>query len=145
MLATMEHAVGLMPDTTDGRYPQVSGMFMSFDPARPALSEQTEVDTPSRLESLVITMHNGTQDVLVDNYIAQGDLNRVFTVATNRFLQGGGDGFHSLANGVVVPLGIDLTSQDMVQTYIVQKLQGLVDLQDPPVDAGVSISVVILN
>ena len=73
-------------------------------------------------------------DVLVENFIAQGDLNRRFSMATNSFLLTGGDGYRALKEaaeerGSEVS---DVGERQVMIDYIDQILAGLVDIAEPP-------------
>jgi 2',3'-cyclic-nucleotide 2'-phosphodiesterase (5'-nucleotidase family) len=84
--AVMEHAFAdTEPGNTPGRFPQIGGMKVSFDPAQP-------VD--SRVQNLVIVDENGlpVDSVVIDGAVA-GDPERVIRVVTLDFLAGGGDGY----------------------------------------------------
>lgn len=129
MIATFENAVSRYP-ASDGRFPQIAGAYLEFDASRPSLSDQISVDIPSRIKTLIITRADGTEDVLVDNYEAQGDLTREFSIVTNGFLSSGGDGYQSLLSaseerGVLNP---NTPERDILIGYINDELSGVVDL-----------------
>lgn len=135
LLATMENAVSRVP-FTDGRFPQVAGMYLQFDTVMPGVEGAESMDTPVRVKNLNVTRADGTEDVLVMNSVAQGDLNRTFVMATNSFLLTGGDGYISLTVGT--PLGeTELGEQQILENYIVDALGGEVNMVDPPVDPRV--------
>ncbi len=86
LLEVMEHAFGdTEPGNTPGRFPQVAGMKVSFDPSLP-------VD--ARVRSLVIVDNDGfpVDSVVVDGEVT-GDPERVIKIVTLDFLAGGGDGY----------------------------------------------------
>ncbi|TPV93024.1 MAG: bifunctional metallophosphatase/5'-nucleotidase [Myxococcales bacterium FL481] len=132
LIAVFENAVSRVP-ALDGRFPQVAGVELAYDASRPGVSDAVSLDTPSRVQRLVITRDNGTTDVLVDNYVAQGDLGRFFTVATNDFLLTGGDGYQALraafeARGALTP---SIGEREVMVQYIQTALGGIVDLPEP--------------
>lgn len=129
MIATIENAVSRVP-ALDGRFPQVAGMFLEYDALQPGIEGQSSVTTPSRIRTLVITRHDGSEDVLVDNFVARGDLNRTFVLATNDFLSTGGDGYAALS---VAPK-LEVTTigeQEIMESYIGDFLGDSVDLPEP--------------
>lgn len=131
LLAAMENAVSRVP-ALDGRFPQIAGMQLTYDPSQPGIEGLASVTVPSRIVDLVITRANGDEDVLVAGGVAQGDLGRTFVMATNNFLLTGGDGYASLAAGgelAVTAIG----EQQILADYIATALLGLVDEVDPPV------------
>jgi len=86
LLAVMEHAFAdSEPGNTPGRFPQVAGMKVSFDPSLPA---------GSRVRNLVIVDDESlpVDSVVIDGAVA-GDPERVIKVVTLDFLAGGGDGY----------------------------------------------------
>jgi 5'-nucleotidase len=75
--ALLEHAVGLGPEGTgSGRFPQVAGLAVRFDPARPP---------GNRLTHLAMRAPDGGETPVVPD--AQ------YRLATNSFLRAGGDGY----------------------------------------------------
>jgi 5'-nucleotidase len=74
--AALENSVGMLP-ATSGRFLQVSGLSCTFDPAAPAGSR--------------------VKEVRVQNVLLAGD--REYTVAVNRFLADGGDGYAVFLKG----------------------------------------------
>ncbi len=129
MIATFENSISRYP-ASDGRFPQIAGAYLEFDASRPSLSDQISVETPSRIKTLIITRADGTEDVLVDNYEAQGDLTRQFTIVTNGFLSSGGDGYQSLLSASETRGILDPNTQerDILIGYINEALGGVVDL-----------------
>ncbi len=136
MIATFENAVSRYP-ASDGRFPQVAGAYLEFDPTHEGLSNQPSLDTPSRLKTLIITRADGTEDVLVSDYTAQGDLERTFRLVTNSFLLTGGDGYQSLlsANEMRGAENPEIGEQQILIDYIADVLGGEVniplELNDP--------------
>jgi 2',3'-cyclic-nucleotide 2'-phosphodiesterase (5'-nucleotidase family) len=132
LIATMENAVSRVP-AADGRFPQVAGMVLEYDPSREGISDATSLDTPSRLRSLVVTRVDGSEDVVISDYEAQGDFSRTFVLATNSFLLTGGDGYQSLsaaaeARGAITT---EIGERQVLVDYITEELGGAVDLTEP--------------
>lgn len=129
LLAAMENSVSRFP-AADGRFPQIAGMILEFDPTRPGIQGQVALNTPSRVRSLIITRSDGTTDTLVSNYTAQGDLSRTFVMATNSFLTTGGDGYASFT--AARPLAVTAVGeQAILEDYIRTFLGGVVDVPEP--------------
>ena len=133
LLATMENAVSRVP-AADGRFPQVAGMTLEYDASQPGIEGETSLEEASRIQSLVVTRADGTEDVLVEGGEVQGDLDRTFTVATNSFLLTGGDGYNSFAaaaeeNGAEAT---ELGERQILIDYIQEELGGEVDIASPP-------------
>lgn len=138
LIATMENSVSRVP-ALDGRFPQIAGMKLVYDPTQAPLEAQTAVTTPSRVVELVVTRSDGSTDVLVSGGIAQGDLGRSFVMATNSFLLTGGDGYASLAAGL--PLATTtIGEQQILSDYIGTALGGLVDETDPSATPRVQVA-----
>lgn len=76
--AALEHSVGALPEAS-GRFAQISGFRFTFDPARPAGSRV-----------LAVSLDDGTPIRADDT---------VYTLATNDFVNSGGDGYTMLADG----------------------------------------------
>lgn len=130
LVAAAENSVSRNP-AADGRFPQVAGMLLEFDPSNSGVEGQMELDTPSRVKTLIVTKADGTTDVVIDNFTVQGDLSRTFVVATNSFLTTGGDGYAAFS--VANRLGeTTLGEQRILQDYIMEELGGTVSLEDPP-------------
>ncbi|MEM7737709.1 MAG: bifunctional metallophosphatase/5'-nucleotidase [Deinococcota bacterium] len=132
LIATMENAVSRVP-AADGRFPQVAGMVLEYDPSREGISDATTLDTPSRVKSLVVTRADGTEDVVISDYEAQGDLSRMFTLATNSFLLTGGDGYQSLsaADAARGSITTEIGERQVLTDYITGVLGGSVSLAEP--------------
>lgn len=136
LLAAMENAVSRVP-AADGRFPQIAGISLTYDPTKEGVQGLEALDTPSRIQTCVISKADGTNDVLVANFMFVGDPSRTFIVATNSFLLTGGDGYVSLSAGNAIgetPIG----EQQILEDYIVGELGGTVSIMDPPPSPRVS-------
>lgn len=142
LLAVVENAVSRFP-AVDGRFPQVSGMELVFDPSRPGVSDQESMTTPSRIESLIVTLADGSPDVVVQNFTLVGDPGRTFGLATNNFLATGGDGYAALGAISSDParevLQTSIGEQQILAEYIDGPLDQEVDLEDGVLVPRVSI------
>ena len=129
MIATFENAVSRYP-ASDGRFPQVAGAYLEFAPSREGMSDQTSMDIPSRLKTLIITRADGTEDVLVEDFTAMGDLDRTFRLVTNSFLLTGGDGYQSLLSASEVRgfENPEVGERQILIDYIIDELGGEVML-----------------
>jgi 2',3'-cyclic-nucleotide 2'-phosphodiesterase (5'-nucleotidase family) len=96
LLAALEHGVSQV-EAKAGRFPQVSGMRLVYDPDRP---------TGSRV--LEVTMHNTPIDPAAS-----------YRVATSDYLFKGGDGYVSLTRGK--PL-IDISGGTLIATMVMQHI-----------------------
>ena len=96
LLAALENGVSQVEDGA-GRFPQVSGMSFAFDPSEPPGSRIIEAEI-------------GGQPV---------EASRVYQVATNDYVYGGGDGYEALSRGTALidPSGGTLLA-NMVMGYI---------------------------
>lgn len=131
LIAAMENSVSRVP-ALDGRFPQIAGMTIEYDASQPPIEAQGSVTEPSRIKSLVVQRSDGTTDVVVENFTAQGDLDRTFVLATNSFLTTGGDGYTAFV--VANELAITQTGeQAILEQYIIDALGTVVDEVDPPV------------
>jgi 2',3'-cyclic-nucleotide 2'-phosphodiesterase (5'-nucleotidase family) len=135
LIATFENAVSRVP-ALDGRFPQVAGMTLEFDAGRLGIQGQASLASPSRIRTLIVTRSDGTQDTVVSDYTAQGDLSRTFVVATNSFLTTGGDGYASLAAATQL-VSSEIGEQQILAEYIQEGLSGAVDIEDPPAELRV--------
>lgn len=129
LLAAMENSVSRVP-ALDGRFPQIAGMTLEFDPSRPGIQGLATVTTPSRVRRLVITRADGSTDVLVDGFAVQGSLSRTFILATNSFLTTGGDGYAAFAAATQLAL-TTVGEQEILERYITTALGGTVMEADP--------------
>ena len=86
--AVIEHGVAvssLDPSNTQGRFPQVSGLRFSWDPAQPA---------NARVQSLAVVDDSGAViDSLVQEGSLVGDPSRTIRIVTLGFLASGGDDY----------------------------------------------------
>jgi 2',3'-cyclic-nucleotide 2'-phosphodiesterase (5'-nucleotidase family) len=99
LLAALENGVADVENKA-GRFPHVSGMSVIFDPSKPAGSRIVEVKV-------------GGQPL---------DLGRIYRVATNEYVQAGGDGYDALARGKALIDGSGATLMaSMVMAYIEQQ------------------------
>lgn len=128
LLAAMENSVSRYP-AADGRFPQIAGMTMEYDPSQPGIQGQASVTTPSRVRNLVVTRTNGSTVALVVNGVAQ-NLNETFVLATNSFTATGGDGYAAFPAGTEVAV-TQIGEQRILEEYIVDSLGGSVNLPDP--------------
>jgi 2',3'-cyclic-nucleotide 2'-phosphodiesterase (5'-nucleotidase family) len=96
LLAALENGVSQIEDVA-GRFPQVSGMTFTLDPARPPGSRIVQVAVGGR------PLERG----------------RAYKVATNEYVYGGGDGYAALSRGrpLIDASGATLLSS-MVIDYI---------------------------
>ncbi|MDA0368031.1 MAG: 5'-nucleotidase C-terminal domain-containing protein [Proteobacteria bacterium] len=92
LLAALENGVSRIEDTA-GRFPQVSGVRFSFDSTKPAGSRVSDVNV-------------GGQAL---------DANKLYRVATNDFIAGGGDGFDALTAGRVI---VDAAGATLIATMV---------------------------
>ena len=133
LLAVMENAVSRVP-ALDGRFPQVAGIDLEYDPDREGISDGIRMETPSRVRNLLVTRADGTIDTVVSEYRFMGDPERTFHLATNDFLLTGGDGYAALSaaadrRGSQQP---ELGERRILADYIQGPLAGRVSLNDPP-------------
>ena len=134
LIATFENAVSRFPDA-DGRFPQVAGVFVEFDADMPGVQGEATLDTASRLRTLIVHRADGSEDVIVQDGIVQGDLARRFVLATNSFLLTGGDGYAGLLaaseDETRTVYTTDLGEQQIMVDYIATVLGGEIDLPEP--------------
>jgi 2',3'-cyclic-nucleotide 2'-phosphodiesterase (5'-nucleotidase family) len=136
VLAAMENAVSRVP-ALDGRFPQVAGTRLEYDATFPGVEGQASLAAASRVRNLTLLKENGQVFNLVTNGVVDANvLNETFVMATNNFLTGGGDGYASLAAATPI-VTTTIGEQEILETYIVANLGGVVDLTDPPADARV--------
>ena len=97
--AALENGVSWVEDRA-GRFPQVAGLRFVYDPGAAAGSRVVEVEVGG----------------------APLDPNKVYTVATNDYLAGGGDGYAALGNGrqLIDAAGATLMAT-MVMDYVAEK------------------------
>lgn len=130
ILAMLENSVS-RAEFTDGRFPQLAGVTIEFDDSRTPLEGVDSLTDPSRIRFAIITKADNTEDLLVDNFLAQGDLSRTFVLATNSFLQTGGDGYASIQAGTELAV-TEQGEQNILADYIRDDLGGFVSITDPP-------------
>lgn len=104
LVTVVEHGVAAtQPGATPGRFPQVSGLRIRFDPSRPGVSlppdqdcrRNAEYGTISRLVSLHVTasFDKALWDPVVAGGELLGDPDRTFELVTASYLANGGDGY----------------------------------------------------
>lgn len=143
-LATMENALSRAP-VTDGRFPHVAGMTLEYDPALAPSEGQSALTTASRIVNLTVTRDDGTTlDFVTNGVVDPAALTETITMATNDFLLGGGEGFVALAMASNVDIITDNTpengEQDVLESYIINALGGVVDIADPPPNPRVAVA-----
>jgi 5'-nucleotidase/UDP-sugar diphosphatase len=109
--AALENGVSQVEDAA-GRFPQISGMTFSYDPAKPAGGRIAKVEI------------NG----------APLDPGRIYKVATNEYIFGGGDGYTALGRGK--PL-IDASAATLMATTVMNYIAGE-DKIAPKVDGRIT-------
>ena len=94
------------PDATPGQFPQVSGLWFSYEPTNPPMtyarsnSTITGIEAPgSRLQTLVAARGDGSLDLVAEHGVLVGDPNRTFRLVTLGYLAGGGDSYFPLTLG----------------------------------------------
>jgi len=103
LLAVLENGVSQVEDVA-GRFLQVSGFRYTFDPTQPA---------GSRIVSVEVLDEQGVYQPL--------DLNAIYTVATNDYLRGGGDGFTVMAENAIDPYDFGRPLDQVLADYIKAK------------------------
>ncbi len=101
---TIEWSVAAVaPGATPGQFPQVSGLWFSYDPSQPRMTYTMSggaivgINNPgARVRSLVATRPDGSLDLVVENGLLMGDPNRTFRLVTLGFLANGGDSYFPL-------------------------------------------------
>jgi 2',3'-cyclic-nucleotide 2'-phosphodiesterase (5'-nucleotidase family) len=133
LLAAMENAVSRHP-AADGRFPQLAGAHLVYDPNREGISDEDVRATPSRVRTLEIVDDGEVVDTVVEDGMLMGDPERTFVLATNSFLVTGGDGYTALAAAAESrPSDItEIGEQQVLVEYIREALDGTVDLPSPP-------------
>ena len=97
--AALENGVSRVEDGA-GRFPQVAGLTLVYDPAAPAGSRVAEVTVGG----------------------APLDPAKVYTVATNDYMAGGGDGYAALGNGRLL---IDASGATLMATMVMDHVESL--------------------
>lgn len=141
LLAAMENSVSRVP-AADGRFPQLAGMRLVFDPSQEGISDATSLDTPSRVRTLQIVSDGEVVDTVVEDGELQGDPDRTFVLATNSFLVTGGDGYAALAAAAEArPSDItEIGEQQVLVEYLNEALGGTVDISSPPENPRVMVT-----
>jgi 2',3'-cyclic-nucleotide 2'-phosphodiesterase (5'-nucleotidase family) len=100
--ALLEHGVGDV-ESIGGRFPQVSGLSFSFDPAatKGTISADGATTTAGRVRSLKVG-----SDVVVRDGVVQGNPNRTFRLVTLNFLATGGDSYKFGATDTTTGAGL---------------------------------------
>jgi 5'-nucleotidase / UDP-sugar diphosphatase len=111
LVAALENGVSQVEDAA-GRFPQVSGMTFSYDPAKPA----------------------GHRIAAVTIGGAPLDPARTYKVATNEYIYGGGDGYSALSRGK--PL-IDASAGTLMATVVMNYIAGQGEIA-PKVDGRIT-------
>ena len=97
--AALENGVSRVEDGA-GRFPQVAGLTLVYDPAAPAGSRVAEVTVGG----------------------APLDPAKAYTVATNDYMAGGGDGYAALGNGRLL---IDASGATLMATMVMDHVESL--------------------
>ena len=97
--AALENGVSRVEDGA-GRFPQIAGLTLVYDRAAPAGSRVTEVTVGG----------------------APLDPAKVYTVATNDYMAGGGDGYASLGNGRLL---IDASGATLMATMVMDHVESM--------------------
>ncbi len=91
------------PGALPGQFPQVSGLWFSYDPTQPRMTYTMSgttivgINQPgARVRTLVATRADGSLDLVVENGVLLGDPNRTFRLVTLGFLADGGDSYYPL-------------------------------------------------
>lgn len=98
---------GVAGSGTPGQFPQVGGMWFSFNPTNAPMTYQYASNgTPTnilfsgeRLRSLVALRGDGGQDLVVEDGQLVGDPSRTFRMVTLAFMVAGGDKYFPLTQG----------------------------------------------
>ncbi len=96
--AALENGVSRIEDTA-GRFPQVSGMSFAFDRDAPAGSRVSDVKVGG----------------------AALDTSRMYSVATNDYIYGGGDGYSALSKGRAI---VDASGAPLMATMVMDYVSG---------------------
>ena len=129
LLAAMENAVSRNPES-DGRFPQLAGLHLTYDRSVEGVSDQAAMTTPSRVVDLDVVDGGDVVDTVVEDGTLVGDPDRTFVLATNSFLVTGGDGYVALAAAAEArPSDItEIGEQQVLIEYVQEVLGGAVDL-----------------
>lgn len=106
---------------TPGQFPQVSGLWFSYDPTQPPMTytrlsnNVVGINHPGqRLRSLVAVNGAGALDLVVENGQLVGDPQRAFRMVTLDFLAGGGDTYYPLT---LAANRLDLAPTNLPKTF----------------------------
>ena len=134
-LAIVENGVSRAP-ALDGRFPHFAGVDLEFVTYRPGVEEALSLSETSRVANLTVTRDDGsTVEIVEDFAVNDAALEESFTLATNNYQAGGGDGYQAfvpLENKIETVIG----EQEILATYIAEELGGLVDIKDADVIAS---------
>lgn len=123
------------PGATPGQFPQVSGLWFSFNPSNAPMTYSklpdgtiTGIATPGeRLRTLVAMREDGSLDLVAQDGVLQGAPDRVFRLVTLDFLANGGDSYYpltqatdrvNLADGVARTFTTDGAEQWALAQYL---------------------------
>ena len=110
LLAALENGVSRVEDWA-GRFPQIAGLRLAYDPGAPAGSRVVEVEVGG----------------------APLDPAKVYTVATNDYMAGGGDGYAALGNGRQL---IDAAGATLMATMVMDYVEAAGEVA-PAVDGRI--------
>ena len=134
LLAALENGVSRLP-ASDGRFPQLAGAYLEYDPGRPGVSDRPTLTAPSRVRTLPRPAGGRRRGHRRRELHADGDPTRRFTLAANDFLVGGGDGYQALKAAAEAPgarkIAIPETEQQVLIAYVDRVLGRRVDVPDP--------------
>lgn len=139
LLAVMENAVSRLP-RLDGRFLQLAGLFLEYDAHKPGITDAIRLSKPSRVRTLVMTRAEGRRDTLVNHFQVQGKLTRKFTLATNKFLLMGGDGYQALTAAAKARGTLEVAEigeRQILINYIQEVLNGHVNMPEPLVESRI--------
>jgi len=134
LVAAMENSVSRYPKA-DGRFLQIAGMTIEFDPTKPGVEGASTLEKPSRITKMSVTRANGEVDKVVENGSIRGDVTRLFGVALNNYMLVGGDDFSSFMsvpnNNARKIVKTKVGEQNILEEYIIKELKKNVDLPLP--------------
>ena len=126
LVTILEHTVSRIGNPA-GRFSQVSGLQLSFDPKKKGLSwldtkncnnsDNPVFGTVSRLQDLVVKSHKSA-DIILKKGLFQGDPERRFTLVTSSYLVGGGDFLPYLCLTSPSPRDLKLKQQEVFAGYL---------------------------
>ncbi|MBY8976424.1 choice-of-anchor I family protein [Rhodobacteraceae bacterium NNCM2] len=142
----LEHAVaGVADGATPGQFPQVGGIWFSFDPDGDAqVLDANGVPTTvgSRVQSVALLDENGnpSQIIVEDGEVVEGAPESIQVVTLN-FLAGGGDGYPFGLLGPVTETGIG--EQEALSDYLTENFpeggDEAFDIEDTPMSEDLRI------